>query len=548
MPELSTQPTHSPPATAAAGAQARHDLGAASARLRHDVVKRRMMTLAIVPAGLVAVIGGTVTGLLGYGMTAGVHGSGWVTGAILLAGALFTLAVLLGAALFASTEARVVADRFTDVSRATAHVQAELTTAIERLTQRKVPPKSPAKASRPAARASAFVEPTVEMVMTKPDGTPLKSDGGGGSGDGSDQVEVFVNLARRLQSLVHREIGLLDGLENEVEDPDLLKGLFQVDHLATRVRRYAENLAVLGGAASHRQWTLPVSVSDVLRSAVAEIEQYSRVKLVPPVPGTVRGHAVADVVHLLAELVENATVFSAPQTRVLLRAEPVTAGLAIEVEDRGLGMSATVRNRMNALLSSPDRVVPGDLLRDGRIGLYVVSVLAHRHNITVRLQGNIYGGTQAVVVLPPDVLGGNPGALGPAAVEPARPSGHTSPGRNERPPVRSLQQRTASTAANKLPIPEPQPARAAGPAAVAQPTDVDIPAGDPRPMLPRRRRDESLAAELSDAPEVGRPLEDVEHNPHLMAAFRTGMRLTEDVDEPETSPAPGEDHPPGTIA
>ena len=129
---------------------------------------------------------------------------------------------------------------------------------------------------------------------------------------GNEQkVEVFVNLARRLQSLVHREIQLLDELENEVEDPDLLKGLFHVDHLATRIRRHAENLAVLGGAVSRRQWSRPVTVTEVLRSAIAEVEQYPRVKLVPPVDGTLRGHAVADVIHLLAELVENATVFSA---------------------------------------------------------------------------------------------------------------------------------------------------------------------------------------------------------------------------------------------
>lgn len=136
------------------------------------------------------------------------------------------------------------------------------------------------------------------------------------SSAGNEQkVEVFVNLARRLQSLVHREIQILDELEHEVEDPDLLKGLFQVDHLATRIRRHAENLAVLGGAVSRRQWSNPVTMTEVLRSAIAEVEQYPRVKLVPPMDGTLRGHAVADVIHLLAELVENATVFSAPTPR-----------------------------------------------------------------------------------------------------------------------------------------------------------------------------------------------------------------------------------------
>ncbi|WP_374050244.1 sensor histidine kinase [Streptomyces roseicoloratus] len=229
---------------------------------------------------------------------------------------------------------------------------------------------------------------------------------------GNEQkVEVFVNLARRLQSLVHREIQLLDELENEVEDPELLKGLFHVDHLATRIRRHAENLAVLGGAIARRQWSNPVTMTEVLRSSIAEVEQYPRVKLVPPIDGTLRGHAVADVIHLLAELVENATLFSAPNTTVLLRAQYVTAGLAIEVEDRGLGMPVAEQNKMNALLADPDQVNVAHLLQDGRIGLFVVSALARRHGIAVRLQSNIYGGVQAVLVLPQGLLGSDPAGL-----------------------------------------------------------------------------------------------------------------------------------------
>jgi signal transduction histidine kinase len=204
---------------------------------------------------------------------------------------------------------------------------------------------------------------------------------------------------------VHREISILDELENEIEDPDLLKGLFHVDHLATRIRRHAENLAVLGGAVSRRQWSNPVSMTEVLRSAIAEVEQYSRVKLVPPIDGTLRGHAVADVIHLLAELVENATVFSAPHTQVLLRVNLVTSGLAVEVEDRGLGMP---RRRAEPHERPARRPRPGQRRQpaaDGRIGLFVVSQLARRHGIHVRLQTNIYGGVQAVLVVPQALLG-----------------------------------------------------------------------------------------------------------------------------------------------
>ncbi|WP_433474551.1 sensor histidine kinase [Spirillospora sp. CA-142024] len=225
------------------------------------------------------------------------------------------------------------------------------------------------------------------------------------AGGGDQRVDVVVNLARRMQSLAHRTIQGLDELENQVEDPDLLKGLFKVDHLSTRMRRQAESLAVIGGAASRRQWSRPVTVYEVLRSAIAEVEHYDRVKVVPPVDGTLQGSAVADVVHLLAELVENATRFAAPPTQVLIRVEDVAAGLAIEVEDRGLGIPPENRRRLNDLLAGADDVQTGELLQEGRIGLLVVSALARRHNVRVRLQGNLYGGTQAVVVIPSGQIG-----------------------------------------------------------------------------------------------------------------------------------------------
>ncbi len=234
-------------------------------------------------------------------------------------------------------------------------------------------------------------------------------------GGGDERVEVFVSLARRLQSFVHRQIEYLEELEEDVEDPELLKGLFHVDHLATRIRRHAENLAVLGGAVPRRQWSRPVDMSEVLRSCVAEVEHYARVKLVPPIEGSVRGHAVADIIHLLAELVENATEFSAPQTQVLLRVQPVTAGLAIEVEDRGLGMTPAEQVRMNALLAGAERMDVTDLLQDGRVGLFVVATLARRHGIAVQLQSNVYGGVQAVLLLPFELLGDGPDAVQGAA-------------------------------------------------------------------------------------------------------------------------------------
>ncbi|MGI5212334.1 sensor histidine kinase [Plantactinospora sp. CA-290183] len=385
------------------------------------------------------------------------------------------------------------------------------------------------------------------------------------SGNPTQQVEVFVNLSRRLQSLVHREIKLLDDLENQVEDPDLLKGLFQVDHLATRIRRHAENLAVLGGAVSRRQWSRPVALTEVLRSAIAEVEHYSRVKLVPPIEGTVRGHAVADVIHLVAELVENATNFAPPQTQVLLRAQVVTAGVAVEVEDRGLGMARGDQDRVNRLLANPDRIDIGELLRDGRIGLFVVSAIARRHGITVRLQANIYGGTQAILILPHPLLGTS--TQGPDAFQQTQAQQTIQPARREPlsaltaeaapPPVVSAPPPPAFTP-RPAPLPaqvptasaarSPYPGRAADttqsvtrggrepgyePVISASPVSTGglpshrAPEPPARPQLPRRHRQTHLVPQLQQAPLA--PPEDPagEHDPGLMATFMRGVNRGE---------------------
>ncbi|WP_234374112.1 sensor histidine kinase [Streptomyces sp. CB01635] len=328
--------------------------------------------------------------------------------AVLAGACLVTLAGIVIAAVAADRAARTVRERVGVLRRASARGQGELRGLVEQLRKGEGPPPR-RQPPAPAPDADEFDLLAADMTRAQDVAvTAVVQASQLSSHAGSEQkVEVFVNLARRLQSLVHREISILDELENDVEDPDLLKGLFHVDHLATRIRRHAENLAVLGGAVSRRQWSRPVSMTEVMRSAIAEVEQYSRVKLVPPVDGTLRGHAVADCIHLLAELVENATVFSAPHTQVLLRANTVTSGLAIEVEDRGLGMPVTEQNKMNTLLADPDQVNVASLLQDGRIGLFVVSQLARRHGITVRLQSNIYGGVQAVLVVPQSLLGGD---------------------------------------------------------------------------------------------------------------------------------------------
>ena len=209
--------------------------------------------------------------------------------------------------------------------------------------------------------------------------------------------QVFLNISMRNQSLLHRQLGMLDSMERRTSEPGALADLFRLDHLTTRMRRHAESLIVLSGAVPGRGWRDPVPVVDILRAAVAEVEDYVRVDVTSESDDLVAGSAVSDVIHLIAELVENAAVFSPPNTRIEVRAERVGTGLVAEVEDRGLGLSPGELDDINARLASPAEF---DLAHSEQLGLFVVSRLAARHAIKVSLRRSVYGGTMAVVLMP----------------------------------------------------------------------------------------------------------------------------------------------------
>ncbi|MFF9500074.1 nitrate- and nitrite sensing domain-containing protein [Streptomyces sp. NPDC014656] len=216
---------------------------------------------------------------------------------------------------------------------------------------------------------------------------------------------VFVNLARRSQVLVHRQLNLLDSMERRADDPGELGDLFRLDHLTTRMRRHAESLIILSGAAPGRAWRMPVPLTNVVRAAVSEIEDYARVEVRRLPETAVAGGAVADLTHLLAELIENAAQFSPPHTKVRVSGEPVGNGYALEIEDRGLGMGKESLAEANARI---DRSEALDLFDSDRLGLFVVSRLSARHAVKVHLRPSPYGGTTAVVLLPTDLLQGAP--------------------------------------------------------------------------------------------------------------------------------------------
>ncbi|MFI8517917.1 nitrate- and nitrite sensing domain-containing protein [Streptomyces sp. NPDC085481] len=214
-------------------------------------------------------------------------------------------------------------------------------------------------------------------------------------------AEVFVNLARRNQVLLHRQLTLLDTMERRTEDTDELADLFRLDHLTTRMRRHAEGLVILSGAAASRQWRKPVQLMDVVRAAVAEVEDYERIEVRRLPRLGVGGPAVADLTHLIAELLENATVFSPPHTAVQVLGERVANGFTLEIHDRGLGINPDALLDANLRLAeTPDF----ELSDTDRLGLFVVSRLAQRQNVRVSLQPSPYGGTTAVVFIPAALL------------------------------------------------------------------------------------------------------------------------------------------------
>ncbi|MGY6021152.1 nitrate- and nitrite sensing domain-containing protein [Streptomyces spinosirectus] len=213
--------------------------------------------------------------------------------------------------------------------------------------------------------------------------------------------EVFVNLARRSQVLLHKQLTLLDTMERRTEDTDELADLFRLDHLTTRMRRHAEGLVILSGAAPSRQWRKPVQLMDVVRAAVAEVEDYERIEVRRLPRIAVTGPAVADLTHLVAELLENATVFSPPHTAVQVLGERVANGFTLEIHDRGLGMAADALLDANLRLAETPEF---ELSDTDRLGLFVVSRLAQRQNVRVSLQPSPYGGTTAVVFVPDALL------------------------------------------------------------------------------------------------------------------------------------------------
>lgn len=212
---------------------------------------------------------------------------------------------------------------------------------------------------------------------------------------------LFRNLARRSQSLLASQMMLIDTLERQAAEPEDLESLFRIDHLTTRMRRHAESLIVLAGDLPERTFPDPVPFVDVLRAAAAEVEDYTRIKVSAPLLAALAGPAVADAIHMVAEFMENATRFSPPTAEVRVTGSRTSRGYAIDIEDRGLGMTEQELAAANARLAEPPIF---DLSGSDRLGLHVAAQLAGRHGIRITLRESPYGGITAVVLIPAELV------------------------------------------------------------------------------------------------------------------------------------------------
>ncbi|TMR36111.1 HAMP domain-containing protein [Nonomuraea zeae] len=315
---------------------------------------------------------------------------------------------------------------------------------------------------------------------------------------------MLQRIARRTQILIGLQLKKLDELERRHENPEVLEGLFDLDHLTARLRRYEENLVILGGGQPQRRWRKPVRLLDVLRAAQSEVQDYRRISIDVEGEPWMAERAVGPLIHVLAELMENATTFSKPLTPVEVRAAPVSRGVAVEIEDRGLGMEPEEYAAVNALLQAPPQLDVMTHADDVRLGLYVVGRLSASLGLQVELRSSAFGGTRVIVLLPESLVVDRPPAAAPeraarseevrqeAAAVRARPpadAGDLRPaGGDGTLPTRARGRAMASITADAG-----SPGRAAD---AGSPDRAGAPVPSGRRPLPQRVRQASLADEL----------------------------------------------------
>ncbi|MET8410959.1 nitrate- and nitrite sensing domain-containing protein [Streptomyces sp. NPDC005195] len=374
--------------------------------------------------------------------------------------------------------------------------------------------------------------------------------------------KVILGIARQSQNLVNLQLSRLDAMEREFQDPRFLQGLYELDSTASQLRRYEENLVIISGEQPRRSWTEPVALIDILRSAVGEVAQYQRVEVHADDEVYLTPPAVADVIHLLAELIDNATAYSPAPGPVGVRAAMVAKGLAVEIEDRGLGLSEEDYAAFNAQLAVAPQFDVVALADDLRLGMFVIARLATRHGIVVTLRSSPYGGTTAIVLIPHEIVvretpgasAPDTGAAGPAdAGVPEPATAATGPGAAPSEGRPSHERTGEARPAARTRTADPSASRSghgtgAAPATAAVRRDGLTP-------LPRRVPQTSLATELrEDAGPAGTGDQDAdgdvtdftaERAASSLAGFQRGTLRARDTDDDGAAYEPGEPAEPG---
>ncbi|TKA12215.1 sensor histidine kinase [Actinacidiphila oryziradicis] len=360
---------------------------------------------------------------------------------------------------------------------------------------------------------------------------------------------LLQRIARRTQILIGLQLKKLDELERKHEDPEVLEGLFDLDHLTARLRRYEENLVILGGGQPQRRWRKPVRLLDVLRAAQGEVQDYRRISIEVEDEPWVTERAVGPLVHILAELMENAAAFSKPPTPVEVRAAMVSRGFAVEIEDRGLGMEPEQYAAANALMQSPPQLDVMTHADDVRLGLYVVARLSASLGLRVELRPSAFGGTRVIVLLPEPLVVDRPRPVpGPAALpeevprDPAGPQPHPLDGTDgPRPPHEDGQLPTRSRGRAMADVTAP----------AGSPDRSDAAASSDSQPLPQRVRQASLVTELRAPADSGEQTDQetwaVRDLPSrsgaTIGAFQRQSRRTRPVDDAFQPPANGSPEP-----
>lgn len=342
---------------------------------------------------------------------------------------------------------------------------------------------------------------------------------------------TFVNLSLRTLGLVERQLGVIEGMEEREQDPERLATLFKLDHMATVMRRHSENMLVLAGTDHNQGHVGPIPLVDVLRAAVSEIERYERVTIqsLPP-HARIAGFAADDVSHLVAELLENATSFSPPDSHVELSGWLLETGeVMLSVQDAGIGMSAVRMGELNARLADPATFEAGEQAADGAgLGLQVISLLAARHGVQVQLREQKGSGVTAVVVLPQALLPKVPPVSSPPSVAlPGDAPALNLPGSVAEANSNALPTRSALPGADPLIEAAERTLQQAGPQPTpAQPGTPEPAAPGPEPVAP-----ESATPQPPAAPETD-PSGEPAHHEESEAETTMQVRLPVQPDAP----------------